>query len=97
MYTCITDPDSGKRLYADIAVRARCTGRPFRLEDAKAIDVVTEDEFASAIARELRGVKIRDPTLLTAVLKEAFNISVEHCPQIVKAVEDKVPWSEVMS
>lgn len=69
MYACITDPETGKRIYADIHVGAR-VGFSFSLEYAHAMDVITENEFADTIVQELRGVKITDHTLLTAVLKD---------------------------
>ncbi|WP_292466463.1 hypothetical protein [Methanolobus sp.] len=89
MYTCIKDPETGKRLYADIVVGAPAVEK-FRLEYAVARDVATEDQFVEDIIRELRGVKIRDRALLSAILKDAFGVSADECLELVQAVEERM-------
>lgn len=90
MYACIKDPETGRNIYADIAVSAYVSGGPFKLESARTKDVITENEFADVVARELRGVKIKNPNLLNAVLKDYFNISVDTCPELIKAVKERL-------
>jgi len=96
MYTCIQDPETGRRLYADIKVETRTTVCPKSaacdvvVAQVKTADVVTEAEFSEVIAWELRGAIIRGGPLLSWVMKEVFNIAAEACPGLVSAVEERL-------
>ncbi|MDK2834253.1 MAG: hypothetical protein PWP63_1340 [Methanolobus sp.] len=96
MYTCIKDPETGRNLYANIEIETKTMVYPksgtsdTTITRVETTDVVTEAEFSEVIAWELRGAIIRSGPLLSWVVKEVFGISVETCPELIAAVEEKL-------
>lgn len=93
MYACITDPESGRRLYADLSFRelvsTQCDSSSIgKIDRVNVKDVVTEDEYVNAIIEQLRGVVIKDTDMLKTILHDTFNISVDTCQDLVGVVEE---------
>lgn len=93
MYACITDPESGRRLYADLSFRelvsTQCDSSSIgKIDRVNVKDVVTEDEYVNAIVEQLRGVVIKDTDMLKTILHDTFNISVDTCQDLVGVVEE---------
>lgn len=93
MYACITDPETGRRLYADLSFRelvsTQCDSSSIgKIDRVNVKDVVTEDEYVNAIIEQLRGVVIKDTDMLKTILHDTFNISVDTCQDLVGVVEE---------
>lgn len=95
MYTCIKDPETGRRLYVDISLTRRTVYVPgghslSRIQRVVARDVVTETDLVETILDELRGVVIKNGVLLASILREVFGICTESCPDLLAAVEERL-------
>jgi hypothetical protein len=100
LYTLIKDPETGRRLYADIGVdilpkRLACGELVHTLKKMDVRDVVTEDKLVGDVVRGLRGVVVKDSNLLNTILLDAFSISVDTCPELVMAVQDRLKGAEI--
>ncbi len=88
MYTCIKDPETGRRLYADVGVTFNST--TLKLNELNVRDVATEDMLVKDIIIGLRGIVIKDPLLLSIILNDAFGISTGSCPELRLAVQERL-------
>jgi hypothetical protein len=96
MYACVKDPETGRNLYADLSFVTRDIFYPgtrvssTKLNRVDVTDVVTEHDMVETVLWQLRGVVIRNGDLLKTILKDAFGICTESCPELVEAVEERL-------
>ena len=61
-----------------------------RIDRIKVHDVVTEEDLLETIMRELKGIVIKNSSLLKMVLKDSSGISVDTCHELLQAVEERL-------
>lgn len=100
MYACITDPETGRRLYADLSFRelvsTQCDSSSIgKIDRVNVKDVVTEDEYVNAIIKQLHGVVIKDTDMLKTILHDTFNVSIDTCTELVENVAARLNGDQI--
>lgn len=101
MYIMVEDPDTGKRLYADLCIREAVLEAgafpPTEIVDVEVVDTCTENDLAKAVSAGLKGNKILNSISFVNILRDTFRIF--HVPEellesIHALMEEAVPVIE---
>lgn len=97
MYIMVEDPETGKRLYADLLIREKVFLHSTEIIDIQVMDTCTEKDLAKATAASLKGIETLNTMPLANILKDVFRIF--HVPdELLEAIrvwmEEAVPVIE---
>lgn len=101
MYIMVEDPDTGKRLYADLRIREKVLKRgvfpPTEIIDIEVVDTCTENDLARAVSAGLKGNKMLNSIPFINILRDKFrifHITDELFEAIHALMEEAVPVIE---
>lgn len=78
MYIMVEDPETGKRLYTDLRIRAKVLGKgafpSTEIVDIEVVDTCTENDLAKAVSAGLKGNKMLNSISFINILRDKFRI-----------------------